>query len=156
MASLPATSSRARAALVRAGAMCSLASLAALAGCAVQPAPAASPYQLQLRSSFDLACPAAWVRVYELGPSTRGAEGCGRRLTYLETCVEVGSAERCTWVADVAGALERSTSATAVAQARAPACAPPAVAVPPTAPASGVAAAPASPASPADPFADRH
>jgi hypothetical protein len=143
-------------ALGRAGTLCALGWLATLAGCAVQAAPAASPYQLQLRSSFDLACPAAWVRVYELDARTRGAEGCGRRLTYLQSCVEVGGAERCTWVADVAGALERSASTNGNAQPRAPACVPPPSApVPPaaTASASGVASAPAAPA---DPFADRH
>jgi hypothetical protein len=143
------------AALGRAALLGALGWLVALAGCAVQPAPAASPYQLQLRSSFDLACPAAWVRVYELDARTRGAEGCGRRLTYLQSCVEVGGAERCTWVADVAGALERSASGNGNAQAKAPVCAPPPVPVPPAATASapGVASAPAAPA---DPFADRH
>ena len=153
MAPLPPSPSRLGAALVRAGALGSLAWLAALGGCVVPPEPAASPYQLQLRSSFDLACPAAWVHVYELAPHTRGAEGCGRRLTYLESCVEVGGAARCTWVADVAGALERSASANGVAQARPAACSIPPAPVAPAAPASGVASAAAPPA---DPFADRH
>lgn len=35
------------------------------------------------RAAFDLACEATSIRVAEIGVKTYGAEGCGKRATYL-------------------------------------------------------------------------
>jgi len=131
-----------------------LAGLGSLGGCAVQPAPAASPYQLQLRSSFDLGCPYAWVRIYQLDERTRGAEGCGRRLTYVETCEQQRGVERCAWMADAASVIERAASAW-VACAQTPSTRS-ASAPPPSPRVPGPAPSASAPGPPPDPFADRH
>ena len=132
-----------------------LGGLALLGSCAVASAPAASPYELELRSAFDLDCPAAWVHTYQLDERTVGAAGCGRRLTYVETCEQERGAERCTWVADGASALERAMSAYAACAPKPQPSAAPATAALPSAP-GALPAAPASAASPIDPFAERH
>jgi hypothetical protein len=110
---------------------------------------------MQLRSSFDLGCPAALVRIYQLDERTRGVEGCGRRLTYVESCEQERGVERCAWVADVASVMERAVSACAACAPR-PFAPGAAAAAAPSASAPAAASAAVAPAPPIDPFADRH
>jgi len=67
---------------------------------------AASREALVSRASFDLRCPDSEVKVVEIDARTRGVEGCGRRLTYIESCEYYygcytslfGCKNGCTWV----------------------------------------------------------
>jgi hypothetical protein len=60
----------------------------------------ASNQQLQTRAGFDLNCPAQQVNVVELDKRTRGAEGCGKKATYIENCAPkpFSFGMQCTWV----------------------------------------------------------
>jgi hypothetical protein len=73
-----------------------------LAACAPRTA-RASLQQLQMRASFDLSCPGDWLRLYHLDERIKGVEGCGRRLTYVESCELVGDEVACMWRLDVPG-----------------------------------------------------
>lgn len=73
-----------------------------LAACAPRTA-RANLQQLQVRASFDLSCPPDWLRLYHLDERVKGVEGCGRRLTYVESCEFVGDEVACMWRLDVPG-----------------------------------------------------
>lgn len=81
--------------------------LIALTGCA-----SASADQLRARAAHDLQCPADDVLLISIDRRTAGAEGCGSRATYVESCdgnrAEFGT--QCTWVlnADVVSTDEGS------------------------------------------------
>ena len=77
-----------------------LALLLTLAACASTPA-RASLQQLQARAAYDFACPPQWMRLHDLDASTKGVEGCGKRVTYVERCTELADG-RCTWALDMA------------------------------------------------------
>jgi hypothetical protein len=67
-----------------------------LLAAACLPAKRATMEQLVARSSFDLACPAAELRLYHFGEAAKGVAGCGRRVTYVERC----ETDACAWVLD--------------------------------------------------------
>jgi hypothetical protein len=72
-----------------------------VAACHCAPSPQhASMQQLQNRAAYDLACPVQWMRVHHLDGRTKGVEGCGNRVTYVEHC-EATKDARCTWVLDM-------------------------------------------------------
>ena len=61
----------------------------------------ATANQLQRRASFDLNCPAAELTVVPIDRRTRGVRGCGKRVTYVETCRACANGHPscdCTWV----------------------------------------------------------
>jgi hypothetical protein len=60
----------------------------------------ASLQQLQMRAAFDMACRTELMRTYHVDERTTGVEGCGRRLTYIESCEIIDGINRCTWVLD--------------------------------------------------------
>ena len=65
----------------------------ALLGCG------ATNQQLQARAAFDLQCPPEQVGVVEIDSRTRGAQGCGRKATYIEDCQpRPFQPMECTWV----------------------------------------------------------
>lgn len=68
-------------------------------GCAATPI-RATMGQLRSRATYDLACPPQWMRVSHLDDQTKGVEGCGKRVTYVERCEQVGSAS-CTWTLEM-------------------------------------------------------
>jgi hypothetical protein len=62
------------------------------------PGPAAKVQQLRARASFEMQCSAKDLRVVDMDEQTKGVEGCGRRLTYVEMCDERPDGWHCTWV----------------------------------------------------------
>jgi hypothetical protein len=67
--------------------------LMALAGCG------ASLEQLHSRAAFDLNCPLDQIQVVVIDNRTRGVRGCGRQVTYVESCTDPArAANTCTWV----------------------------------------------------------
>ena len=76
-----------------------LVALAALVlGCAAPQR--ASLEQLRTRSAFDLSCHPQMLHLYHIDERTKGVVGCGRRLTYVESCDGVGARDVCTWMLD--------------------------------------------------------
>ncbi|MCA9548902.1 MAG: hypothetical protein KC933_02635 [Myxococcales bacterium] len=47
------------------------------------------------RAAFDLDCPKDRLQLHDLGPSTKGVKGCGRKATYVWSC---GTNQSCAWV----------------------------------------------------------
>jgi hypothetical protein len=56
--------------------------------------------QLVDRASFDLDCPRSEIKTVTLDDRTRGVSGCGKQMTYVESCDRdnFGNKENCTWV----------------------------------------------------------
>jgi hypothetical protein len=110
-----------------------------------------------MRAAFDLACPANWVQIYRLDARATGVEGCGRRLTYVESCSVMRGKERCTWVAEAASVVERRGASFAACADRQAAGALPTI--PDTRdgrPAGSPGPRPPTTSPVGDPFADRH
>lgn len=76
--------------------------LATMIGCSHLPEATqrATLAQLERRATFDLDCPPTWMRLHEIDTRTKGVEGCGRRLAYIEVCESRRSVAVCTWVLD--------------------------------------------------------
>lgn len=64
-------------------------------GCA-----SASEDQLRARAAYDLECNKDSLRIIELDDRTRGVQGCGQKVTYVENCDGVRSnlLTECTWI----------------------------------------------------------
>jgi len=69
---------------------------------ACTPTPA-SVYQLRSRAAFDLSCPPQYLQVYHLHGRIKGVFGCGRRLTYVQSCDSPFSGGSCLWLLDTPG-----------------------------------------------------
>jgi hypothetical protein len=122
-----------------------------LPGCARHPEPAALP-TLQLRASFDLACPPQDVQMFHFDRRTKGVVGCGRRLIYVASCDDAFDKGACTWVLDSPASWPASASVGAPMGARAAAPAPQAWPAAPSAPVpTSAAPPPGAPARPAGP-----
>jgi hypothetical protein len=63
-----------------------------------KPIVRASLVQLEARSAFDLGCSYRELSLYHFDDRTKGVTGCGRRLTYVEDCRDLGTAVSCSWV----------------------------------------------------------
>jgi hypothetical protein len=55
---------------------------------------------LQARAAFDLACPQLWLRLVNFDDRSKGVTGCGRQLSYVESCELLDGQMVCTWEAD--------------------------------------------------------
>jgi hypothetical protein len=84
--------------------------LAALAlvftGCA--SGPRASMPALVQRATFDLGCPAQHIALYHIDQRSKAVLGCGRRLIYVEDCLDRGMERDCTWRNDTASLAQQS------------------------------------------------
>ncbi|MCA9620229.1 MAG: hypothetical protein KC731_14505 [Myxococcales bacterium] len=58
----------------------------------------ATEAQLRSRATFDFECPQPEITIQDLGDRSRGVQGCGKRLTYVEVCENRVDGEHCTWV----------------------------------------------------------
>jgi len=59
---------------------------------------AATQEQLIRRASFDLQCPAANLKIYQIDKRSRGVTGCGQKAVYVESCAGPNNNLDCTWV----------------------------------------------------------
>jgi hypothetical protein len=57
---------------------------------------------IRQRASFDMRCDADRLTIHAFDANSFGVEGCGKRVTYVNTCKERSplNADRCTWVAN--------------------------------------------------------
>lgn len=57
---------------------------------------------IRQRASFDLRCDAEKLTIRQFDANSFGAEGCGKRATYVSTCKERNGLnyDKCTWVAN--------------------------------------------------------
>lgn len=62
--------------------------------------PRAGLPQLQHRATYDLTCPASYLRLAHVDQRTKIVSGCGRSLVYMEDCMEHGSQLLCSWRVD--------------------------------------------------------
>jgi hypothetical protein len=71
-------------------------------GCAAggKPVVRASLAHLQARSAFDLQFPNDQLLLNQFDDRTKGVTGCGRRLTKVEQCSDLGQRRGCSWVID--------------------------------------------------------
>jgi hypothetical protein len=85
----------------------------------------ASNQQLQTRAAFDLQCPQEQVGIVEIDNRTRGAQGCGRKATYIEDCQpRPFQPMQCTWVMN-SGSLGQQQAAPPASSTPPPPPAPP-------------------------------
>lgn len=61
-------------------------------------------HPVQARAPFDLGCTAADMRYLQIDSKTVGAQGCGKRATYVKVCRRINSwgQDECQWVMDSA------------------------------------------------------
>ena len=74
--------------------------LVLLLGCPAGRAERATLPQLQLRSSFDLACPYTQLSLVHFDRRSKGVSGCGRQISYVEDCQQIDGRLSCTWLMD--------------------------------------------------------
>jgi hypothetical protein len=115
------------------GALGPLALVFCLPACAMYNPQRATLAQLQARSAFDLGCPAYSLQLYHFDERTKGVVGCGRRLTYVETCEQLSDGATCSWLLDSPPPVPTSATASWTAATPAPMSPPPA-ALPPSSP----------------------
>lgn len=69
----------------------------------------ASNQQLQARAAFDLQCPPEQIGLVEIDSRTKGAQGCGRKATYVEDCQpRPFQGMVCTWVQNSGAQTQQS------------------------------------------------